>query len=140
MKNTRVEHDFVGELEIPNDCYYGVQSHRAAENFKITGIKLSQEPFMIKALAMIKKAAAKANQDCGVLEPKIAEAICIASDEVITGKYDDQFITDMIQGGAGTSVNMNANEVIANIALEYLGHKKGDYKVVHPNNHVNCSQ
>lgn len=140
MKNTRIEHDFVGKLEIPNDCYYGIQSYRAAENFDITGIKLQKEPFIIKALAMIKKAAAQANRDCGVLEPVIANAIAHACDQVMTGEFDDQFVTDLIQGGAGTSVNMNANEVIANIALEFLGHKKGEYEIVHPNNHVNCSQ
>src|SRR5699024_7102816 len=105
MKNTRIEHDFVGELEIPNDCYYGIQSYRAAENFDITGIKLQKEPFIIKALAMIKKAAAQANRDCGVLEPVIANAIAHACDQVMTGEFDDQFVTDLIQGGAGTSVN-----------------------------------
>ncbi len=140
MKNTRIEHDFVGELEIPNANFYGVQTYRAADNFNITGIKLTREPYMIKALAMIKKAAARANKDCGVLDPEIAGAIEYACDQVMTGKFDDQFVTDLIQGGAGTSVNMNANEVIANIALEYLGHPKGAYQIVHPNNHVNCSQ
>lgn len=140
MKNTRIEHDFLGEEEIANDLYYGVQTLRATQNFAITGIKLSSAPIFIKAFAWVKKAAAKANEACGVLEPKIAEAICFAADQVLTGKYDDQFPSDMIQGGAGTSVNMNANEVIANIALEYLGHQKGEYQYVHPNNHVNFSQ
>ena len=140
MKDTRKEHDFLGELDIPNDKYYGVQTYRAMENFDITGIKISTEKGLIKALGEVKKAAALANRDCGVLDAKITEAICFACDEVIAGKYDDQFVSDLIQGGAGTSVNMNANEVIANVALEYLGHKKGEYQYVHPNNHVNCSQ
>lgn len=140
MKSTRKEHDFLGELEIPNENYYGVQTFRAVENFNITGIKLSGESTFIKALAWVKKAAALANRDCGVLDAKITEAICYACDQVLTGKYDDQFVSDLIQGGAGTSVNMNANEVIANLAIEYLGHEKGEYQYVHPNNHVNCSQ
>lgn len=139
-KSTRTEHDFLGELEIPNDKYYGVQTVRAIENFNITGIKMYEEPAMIKAFSWVKKAAALANKDCGVIKPEVAEAICFACDQILTGKYDDQFVTDMIQGGAGTSVNMNANEVIANLALEYLGHRKGEYDFVHPNNDVNCSQ
>ncbi|MDR2223691.1 MAG: aspartate ammonia-lyase [Flavobacteriaceae bacterium] len=140
MKSTRKEHDFLGELDIPNNLYYGVQTFRAVENFNITGITLRSESGLIKALGWVKKAAALANKDCGVLDSKITEAICFACDEVIAGKYDDQFVSDLIQGGAGTSVNMNANEVIANVALEYLGHEKGQYQFVHPNNHVNCSQ
>ncbi|MTG98734.1 aspartate ammonia-lyase [Myroides albus] len=140
MKDTRREHDFLGELDIPNDKYYGVQTYRAIENFNITGITLVKERDLIKALGWVKKAAALANKDCGVLKPEIADAICFACDQVVSGKYDDQFVSDLIQGGAGTSVNMNANEVIANIALEHLGHKKGEYQFVHPNNHVNCSQ
>lgn len=140
MKKTRKEHDFLGELEIPNDKYYGVQTLRAKMNFNITGITLNNETGLIKAFGQVKKAAALANRDCGVLDSKIADAICFACDQVIEGKYNDQFVSDLIQGGAGTSVNMNANEVIANIALEYLGHEKGDYQYVHPNNHVNCSQ
>ncbi len=140
MKSTRKEHDFLGELEIPNENYYGVQTFRAKENFNITGIALSKEPIFIKALAWVKKAAALANKDCGVLDTKVTEAICHACDQVLTGKYDNQFVSDLIQGGAGTSVNMNANEVIANLAIEYLGHEKGEYQYVHPNNHVNCSQ
>jgi aspartate ammonia-lyase len=140
MKSTRLEHDFIGELEIPNDCYYGIQTHRALNNFHITGITVNEEPFMVKGLAYVKKAAAMANRDCGVFSKEIAEAIIYASDEVISGKYDDQFATELIQGGAGTSMNMNANEVIANIALEKMGHKKGEYQFCHPNNHVNCSQ
>ncbi|MGG5507062.1 MULTISPECIES: aspartate ammonia-lyase [unclassified Myroides] len=140
MKDTRREHDFLGELDIPNDKYYGIQTFRAVENFNITGLTLNHEKGLIKALGEVKKAAALANKDCGVLDSKIADAICFACDQVIAGKYDDQFVSDLIQGGAGTSVNMNANEVIANVALEHLGHKKGEYQFVHPNNHVNCSQ
>lgn len=140
MRKTRKEHDFLGELEIPDDKYYGVQTLRAKMNFNITGITLNNEKGLIRALGQVKKAAALANRDCGVLDPKIADAIRFACDQVIDGKYNDQFVSDLIQGGAGTSVNMNANEVIANIALEYLGHEKGDYQYVHPNNHVNCSQ
>lgn len=137
---TRKEHDFLGELEIPNDKYYGIQTFRALDNFNITGMALSSEPFMVKALAYVKKAAAMANADLGIFDREIADAICFACDEIIDGKYLDQFVTDLIQGGAGTSVNMNANEVIANIALEKLGHLKGEYQYCHPNNHVNCSQ
>ncbi|MFV8347749.1 aspartate ammonia-lyase [Flavobacterium sp. ZB4P13] len=140
MKTTRKEHDFLGELEIPNHLYYGIQTFRAVENFNITGISISKEPLFIKALGYVKKAAALANKDCGVLDAKITEAICYGSDQLIAGKFDQEFVSDLIQGGAGTSVNMNANEVIANIGLEYLGHKKGEYNFLHPNNHVNCSQ
>jgi aspartate ammonia-lyase len=136
----RKEHDFLGDREISNDMYYGVQTLRAIENFHITGIPISKEPLFIVAFAYVKKAAALANRDCGILDPKITEAIVFACDELIAGKYKDQFVTDMIQGGAGTSVNMNANEVIANIGLEFLGHQKGEYEFLHPNNHVNCSQ
>ncbi|MEO6302359.1 MAG: aspartate ammonia-lyase [Bacteroidia bacterium] len=139
-KTSRIEHDFIGEREITNTAYYGVQTLRALENFNITGITVSDEPLFIKAFGYVKKAAAMANKDCGVLDPKLAEAIIFGSDKLISGGYRDQFITDMIQGGAGTSVNMNANEVIANIGLEFMGHQKGEYKYLHPNNDVNCSQ
>jgi aspartate ammonia-lyase len=140
MTTTRKEHDFLGELNIPDHLYYGIQTYRAKENFNITGIPISRERRFIKALAYVKKAAALANRDCGVLDAQITEAICFGCDELIAGKYEDQFVSDLIQGGAGTSCNMNANEVIANIGLEYLGRKKGDYDFLHPNNHVNCSQ
>src|SRR6478735_4746967 len=140
MTTQRTEHDFLGEKQISNSLYYGVQTVRALENFQITGIPLSKEPLMIEALGYVKKAAAMANCDCGVLKPEIANAITQACDQLIAGKYLDQFPTDMIQGGAGTSVNMNANEVIANLGLEILGFAKGDYDHCHPNNHVNCSQ
>ncbi|ULQ56817.1 aspartate ammonia-lyase [Flavihumibacter rivuli] len=136
----RKEHDFLGEKEIPNDKYYGVQTLRALENFDITGIPISKEPLFIKAFGYVKKAAALANHDCGVLNKEVTDAICFAADELIAGKYLDQFISDLIQGGAGTSCNMNVNEVIANIGLEKLGHPKGAYEHLHPNNHVNCSQ
>ncbi len=138
--NSRTEHDFVGEMKIPNDKYYGIQTMRAMDNFYITGTPLNTEPFMVKGLAYVKKAAAMANADLGIFEREIADAICFACDEILDGKYHDQFLTDLIQGGAGTSVNMNANEVIANVALEKMGHKKGEYEYCHPNNHVNCSQ
>lgn len=136
----RIEQDSLGEKKIPGDVYYGVQTLRAKENFTITRIPVSNEPLFIKAFGMVKKAAALANKDCVVIEPQIADAICFAADKLIAGEYTDQFISDMIQGGAGTSCNMNANEVIANIGLEYMGYKKGDYQYLHPNNHVNCSQ
>ncbi|MFD1188602.1 aspartate ammonia-lyase [Pontibacter rugosus] len=140
MSEFRTEHDFLGEMQIPNELYYGIQTARALDNFHITGLPISREPLFIQAFGYVKKAAAMANRDCGVLKPDVAEAICLACDKLIAGEYLDQFVTDMIQGGAGTSVNMNVNEVIANIALEILGHKKGEYDFVHPNNHVNFSQ
>ena len=140
MTATRKEHDFLGELDIPDHLYYGIQTYRAKENFNITGIPISREQRFIKALGYVKKAAALANRDCGVLTPEITEAICFGCDELIAGKYQDQFVSDLIQGGAGTSCNMNANEVIANLGLEFMGKKKGDYDFLHPNNHVNCSQ
>ncbi len=140
MSQYRIEHDFLGEKEIPNNAYYGVQTLRAVENFNITGITNANEPLFIQAFGYVKKAAAMANRDCGVLDPKIADAIIFACDELIAGKYQDQFVTDLIQGGAGTSINMNVNEVIANIGLEHMGYNKGDYDHLHPNNHVNCSQ
>ncbi len=136
----RTEHDFLGEKQIPNTAYYGVQTLRAVENFNITGITNAKEPLFIQAFGYVKKAAAMANRECDVLDDKIAEAIIFACDELIAGKYHDQFVSDLIQGGAGTSINMNANEVIANIGLEYMGHQKGEYQYLHPNNHVNCSQ
>lgn len=136
----RIEHDFLGEREIPDSAYYGVQTLRGKENFHITGIPISHASSFITSFGYVKKAAALANRDLDVLEPAIADAICAACDRIIAGELHDQFIVDVIQGGAGTSTNMNANEVIANKALELLGHPKGTYDVVHPNNHVNCSQ
>ncbi len=137
---TRVEHDFLGELNIPNDVYYGIQTFRALENFYISHTKISNIPEFIVAFAYVKKAAAMANKEFGLLPDNVFTAICAACDELIDGKLHDQFPVDCIQGGAGTSVNMNANEVIANRALELMGHKKGEYEYCHPNNHVNCSQ
>jgi aspartate ammonia-lyase len=136
----RIEHDFLGEKEIPDDVLYGVQTARAMENFHITGIPISSEPLLIKAFGFVKKAAALANHELGVLDRKKKEAICKACDDLIAGKYLDQFVSDVIQGGAGTSTNMNANEVIANLGLQYMGYPRGSYEQLHPNNDVNCSQ
>jgi aspartate ammonia-lyase len=136
----RIEKDFLGEKQIPEDAYYGVQTLRGKENFLITNMPVSKEPNFVKAFGYVKKAAAMANRDLGVLDARIAEAIMGACDRLIAGEMLDQFVTDFIQGGAGTSVNMNANEVIANLALESLGHKKGEYQFVNPNDHVNFGQ
>ena len=134
----RNEQDSIGSREVPEDVYYGVQSLRAAENFHITGLYM--HPEIINSLACIKKAAAIMNCEAGLLDKKIANAIVKACDEIIAGKLHENFIVDPIQGGAGTSLNMNANEVIANRAIEILGGEKGDYSIVNPNDHVNCSQ
>jgi len=128
----RIEKDFLGEKQLPDDAYYGVQTLRGKENFHITGMPMSAEPYFVKAFGYVKKAAALANRDLGVLEPKIANAITAACDRLIAGEFREQFITDFIQGGAGTSTNMNANEVIANIALEAMGHRKGEYQHCNP--------
>lgn len=136
----RLERDFLGDRQVPDSAYYGVQTLRGKENFHITGIPMSAEPFFVKAFGYVKKAAALANRDLGTLRADIAEAIISACDRVIAGEVDDQFVTDFIQGGAGTSTNMNANEVIANLALESLGHKKGEYQILSPNDHVNFGQ
>lgn len=137
---TRPEHDLLGDMNIPEEYYFGVQTMRAVENFHISRVRLNFYPEFIKALADVKQGAALANRDLGLLDPKIADAIIQACRQLHEGTFDDQFVVDMVQGGAGTSTNMNANEVIANLALEILGHKKGDYKYCHPNNHVNLSQ
>lgn len=137
---SRIEKDFLGERTLPDDVYYGVQTLRGKENFTITGLPVSLEPAMIKAFGYVKKAAAKANMDCGVLSEDIGRPIMQACDLLIAGKHASQFVTDFIQGGAGTSMNMNANEVIANLALEIKGHAKGEYSTINPNDHVNCSQ
>lgn len=134
----RKEHDFLGELEIPDNAYYGVQTMRAMENFQITGY--TADPLFIKALGMVKKAAALANMKIGLLDEKIGNAMVQACDDIISGKLNDQFPTDPIQGGAGTSFNMNTNEVICNRALEILGRPRGDYNYISPNNHANMSQ
>jgi len=136
----RRERDFLGERELSDDAYYGVQTLRGKENFYITGLPMSSEPSFVRAFGYVKKAAALANRDLGVLDPVIADAIVLACDRLIAGELRDQFITDFIQGGAGTSTNMNANEVIANVALEFLGHPKGAYHIVNPNDHVNFGQ
>lgn len=135
---SRLEKDSIGSKEIPESVYYGVQSLRAAENFHITG--LSMHPEIINSLAQIKKAAAITNCEVGLLDKKRADAIVQACDEIAGGALHEEFIVDPIQGGAGTSINMNANEVIANRAIEILGGRKGDYSIVHPNDHVNCGQ
>lgn len=137
---TRMEHDLLGDREVPAEAYYGVQTLRGVENFNISGVNLSFYPVFVKALAVVKMAATQANYDLGLLDKPIADAIVQACNELINGKYHKHFVVDMIQGGAGTSTNMNANEVIANRALELLGHKKGEYQYCHPNNHVNLSQ
>ena len=136
----RIEKDFLGEKELPDGAYYGVQTQRGKDNFHITGIPMSAEPCFVQAFGYTKKAAAMANRDLGVLDAKVAGAIIGACDRLIAGEFRDQFVTDFIQGGAGTSTNMNANEVIANVALESLGHRKGEYQFVNPNDHVNFGQ
>ncbi|MCR2102048.1 aspartate ammonia-lyase [Campylobacter upsaliensis] len=137
---TRKEHDFIGELEIADDVYYGVQTFRALENFHISGRSLKNYPFFIKAFAQVKKAAALTNKEVGVLDADKADALAKACDRLIAGEFLDQFVVDMIQGGAGTSTNMNVNEVLTNIALESMGHKKGEYQYLHPNDHTNLGQ
>jgi aspartate ammonia-lyase len=137
---TRREQDLLGERDVPDEYYYGIQTLRALENFNITGVTLNFYPVLVQSLAMVKMAAAKANYDLGLLSPPLSDAIIKACYEIINGKYIYHFVVDMMQGGAGTSTNMNANEVIANRALEILGHDKGQYRYCHPNNHVNMSQ
>ena len=134
----RIEADSIGTKQVPAEAYYGVQSLRGCENFQITGQKLRSE--FIDSLAEIKKACAICNNAVGELDENIMKAICQACDEILEGKFHDQFICDPIQGGAGTTANMNANEVIANRAIEILGGTKGDYTIVHPNDHVNRAQ
>jgi aspartate ammonia-lyase len=136
----RMEHDLLGERPLSADLYYGVQTLRATENFPITGIPISQYAHLIEALAAVKQAAAMANAELGLLDARVADAIVAACGEIRAGNLHQEFVVDVIQGGAGTSTNMNANEVIANRALELLGRRKGEYDVVHPNNHVNLSQ
>jgi aspartate ammonia-lyase len=137
---TRMEHDLLGDLAVPADAYYGVQTARALENFKISGVPLSLYPNFIKGLAMVKLAAARANFETGGFSKEILTAIEGAAQEVIDGKLHDQFQLDMLQGGAGTSTNMNINEVLANRALELMGHQKGEYKYCDPHDHLNRSQ
>ena len=138
--NTRSEYDLLGYLDVPADAWYGIQTQRAANNFAITGVPISHFPELIRALAMVKQAAALTNHDFGLLNATKTEAIVSACEDIAAGQYLDQFIVDVIQGGAGTSTNMNANEVIANVALAKLGHARGEYAQLHPNDDVNRSQ
>jgi len=137
---TRLEHDLLGEKAVPADAYYGVQTARALENFHLSGVPLELYPNLIRALGMVKLAAARANVDCGQFGAEILRGIEGACRDLIEGRLHDQFRLDVFQGGAGTSTNMNANEVIANRALELMGHAKGDYAHCSPHDHVNCSQ
>lgn len=140
IANVRVEHDLLGNRNVPFSAYFGIHTLRAVENFPISGQRLSSAPALITALAAIKQAAAEANMDLGLLDPAQGDAIIGACKEIRLGKLHDQFVVDLIQGGAGTSTNMNTNEVIANRALELMGHARGDYAHLHPNEHVNLSQ
>ena len=140
VNSNRLEHDLIGDAQVPKDAYWGIHTLRAIENYPITGVTIGSNAELIKALAFVKEAAAKANLELGHLDRKKAEAIIAACHEIESGKLHDQFVVDVIQGGAGTSTNMNANEVIANRALEILGYEKGDYSKLHPINDVNMSQ
>lgn len=140
IERTRREHDLLGERDLPEKAMYGIQTLRAMENFPISGIPIRTFPNLIKALAMVKKAAALANEELDLLDSEKCGAMCQACDEIIEGEHHHYFVVDVIQGGAGTSTNMNANEVIANRAMEILGHPYGSYDIIHPNNHVNLSQ
>lgn len=137
---SRIEHDLLGDLPVPAEAWYGIQTQRALENFTITGVPISHFPAFVRALVMVKSASAWANRELGVLAPEKADAIIAACEKISGGQLHDQFVVDLIQGGAGTSTNMNANEVIANLALHLLGHEKGAYSHLHPNDDVNCSQ
>ncbi len=140
MTTTRIEKDLLGTLAVPADAYYGIQTLRAVHNFKLSGVPLAHFPRLVIALAMVKQAAADANRQLGHLSAAKHTAISTACARIIQGEFHEQFVVDMIQGGAGTSTNMNANEVIANIALEAMGHEKGEYQYLHPNNDVNMAQ
>ena len=137
---TRREHDLLGDRDVPDDALYGVQTLRALENFPITDVAIREFPSLVESLASVKIAAALANADLGLLDRKIADFIVKAAEEIRAGRHHEHFLVDVIQGGAGTSTNMNANEVIANRALELMGRPRGEYQSVHPNNHVNLSQ
>lgn len=139
-KKFRVESDLLGELQVPAEAYYGVQTQRAINNYKISGKHMCDYPEYVKAIAYVKLAAAEANHELDQLPDDVADAMCRACREIIDGKFHENFVTDMVQGGAGTSVNMNANEVIANRALELMGYEKGDYQHCWPNDHCNCGQ
>ncbi|MFM7013629.1 MAG: aspartate ammonia-lyase [Actinomycetota bacterium] len=140
MSATRLEHDLLGDYQVPIDAYWGVHTARAVENFPISGVPIGHYRSLVRAIAIVKQAAAEANFKLGELDSQTKEAIVSAAKEVADGQFDSEFVVDAIQGGAGTSTNMNANEVIANRAIELLGGKKGDYKIVHPLNDVNMSQ
>ncbi len=137
---TRREHDLLGDRDVPADALYGIQTLRALENFPISGVEIREFPRLVAALASVKEAAAQANAELGLLDPKLAEVISRTAEELRAGQHHEHFPVDMIQGGAGTSTNMNANEVIANRSLELLGHNRGEYQYCHPNNHCNLSQ
>ena len=137
---TRREHDLLGERDVPEGALYGVQTLRAMENFAISGVELREFPTLVSAIAAVKEAAAETNRHLGLLSAPVAQAIIDACEEIRAGQYHDHFRVDMIQGGAGTSTNMNANEVIANRALELMGHPRGHYDLISPNSHVNLSQ
>ena len=141
QRDTRIEVDLLGEKRVPSDAYFGVHTARACENFQISGRKVGDYPVFVRSMVMVKKAEALANGDMHVLQPDKVGAIVRACDEILkNGRCLDQFPVDVFQGGAGTSVNMNTNEVIANLALELLGHPKGDYATINPNDDVNKSQ
>src|SRR5690348_10994877 len=139
-QQTRTERDLLGEKQIPADAYYGVQTARALENFQLSGVLINHYPGFVEAWAIVKLAAAQANTDVGAMKPERLAAIQKASDEILAGKYHDQFLVDWYQGGAGTSTNMNANEVLANIGLEATGHAKGEYQFLEPHDDLNMSQ
>lgn len=136
----RKESDLLGSRDVPDEAYFGIQTLRARENFNITGLKIKSFPALVRALAEVKKAAVLANHELGLVGGDVSEPVCQACDEIIAGHWHEQFVVDVLQGGAGTSTNMNANEVIANRALEIAGYKKGNYKKIHPNNHINLGQ
>ncbi|MFZ3186746.1 MAG: lyase family protein, partial [Pseudomonas sp.] len=138
--SSRIEKDLLGSLEVPAEAYYGIQTLRAVQNFRLSGVPLAHYPKLVIALAMVKQAAADANRELGHLSAAKHTAISTACARIIQGEFHEQFVVDMIQGGAGTSTNMNANEVIANIALEAMGFEKGEYQHLHPNNDVNMAQ
>src|SRR3954463_10782231 len=139
-QGTRTEKDLLGEKQIPNNAYYGVQTARALENFQISGVPTKFYPDYVKAYAIVKLAAARANTQVGRMKPETLAGIEKACPAIMDGKYHDQFLVDMYQGGAGTSANMNSNEVIANVALEMNGHKKGEYKIIEPHDDLNMGQ
>src|SRR5258708_37421647 len=137
-QNMRLEKDSIGPKEIPADVYYGIQTARAVENYPISGMRA--HPTLIRAIGLVKQAAAEANRSLGLVDEKRAKAIAEAAKEVVAGKWNDQFVVDVFQAGAGVSFHMNANEVIANRAIRLLGGKRGDYEICHPNDHVNFGQ